>query len=62
VDYINLKPHLFLQKDGVEKTFNFTTALTKFRKLISKLDFSEIKSFANCRGLKGSDLKQFVVL
>ncbi len=62
VDYINLKPHLFLQQDGVEKTFNFTNALSKFHQLIEKLDFSEIRNFAVTHKMKSSNLEQFVVL
>jgi len=62
VDYINCKPFLFLQKDGVEKTYKFTAALLKFRNLIHQLDFSEVKFFADTHKIQGKDLKHFIVL
>jgi hypothetical protein len=62
VDYINIKPHLFVFKEGSYKQYRFSAAIQKFRTVIDQSDLGDVRKFAFSKNLKGATLKQFIVL
>jgi len=62
VDYINVKPHLFVFKEGVYEQYRFSAAIQKFRTVIDQSDLVDVRQFAFSKNLKGASLKQFLIL
>ena len=62
VDYIKVKPHLFVFKEGAYKQYRFSAAIQKFRAVIDQSDLEDVHKFAFSKNLKGASLKQFLIL
>jgi hypothetical protein len=62
VDYINIKPHLFVFKEGAYKQYRFSAAVQKFRAVIDQSDLEDVHKFTFLKNIKGASLRQFIVL
>ena len=62
VDYINIKPHLFVFKEGAYKQYRFSAAVQKFRAFIDQSDLEDVHKFTVLKNIKGVSLRQFIVL
>jgi hypothetical protein len=62
VDYVKLKPHLFVFKEGAYKQYRFSAAVQKFRAFIDQSDLEDVHKFTVLKNIKGVSLRQFIVL
>jgi hypothetical protein len=62
VDYIKVKPHLFVFKEGAYKQYRFSAAVQKFRAVIDQSDLEDVHKFTFLKNIKGASLRQFIVL
>jgi len=61
VDYIAMKPYLFLRKKSGEQKLQFTDALKEYGSLLKPEDLPEAKRIAIAHSINGRDLLQFVI-